>query len=76
MCFPFIYNLYTRIRRIDALELCQEGSFQQIYMCPSKRVNSTNSGTGNLKQWIVKKRLSLYIWIMALLCVYFYTSVI
>ena len=33
-----------------------------------KRINSTNSRTGNLKKWIVKSRLSLYIWIMALLC--------
>ena len=54
LCFPFIYNLYTQIRRIDALELFQDGSFQQIYMCPSKRVNSTNSRTGNLRNGLLK----------------------
>lgn len=46
---------------------CFKKSILDRFMCAlQKRTNSINSRTGNLKKRVVKIRLSLYIWIVAL----------
>lgn len=69
MCFHFVCNRYIQISGVDILKLfCEKSNFKQMYTCSSKKCYSTNSRTCNLKKWVVKNRLSLYIWIVALLC--------